>query len=150
MLGARNFCLAKRVAICSGSAPKVAGYCTLHRAGSLIEASTTHVVTDHCINCKHTDGVEVCPFDCFYAGPNFLVIDPDECIDGTLCVEECPVGAIFPELDMRAGQEIYLAINVELAPNWPVLTSKIAAMDDAATWDGVPNRLPQLKRQLDE
>jgi len=110
----------------------------------------THVVTDNCINCKHTDCVEVCPVDCFHAGPNFLVIDPDECIDCTLCVEECPVGAIFPELDVPPGQEIFMAINAELAPQWPVLTSKIAAMEDAATWDGVPNKLPLLKRRLDE
>ena len=41
----------------------------------------THVVTESCINCKHTDCVTVCPVDCFYEGPNFLTIDPDECID---------------------------------------------------------------------
>jgi large subunit ribosomal protein L19 len=29
--------------------------------------------------------VEVCPVDCFHFGPNFMVIDPDECIDCTLC-----------------------------------------------------------------
>ena len=106
----------------------------------------THVVTENCINCKHTDCVEVCPVDCFHAGPNFLVIDPDECIDCTLCVEECPVGAIFPELDVPAGQEIFLSINAELAREWPVLTSKIPAMEDAAKWDGVPDKLPLLKR----
>ena len=50
----------------------------------------THVVTENCIRCKYTDCVEVCPVDCFHAGPNMLVIDPDECIDCTLCVEECP------------------------------------------------------------
>ena len=40
----------------------------------------TFVVTDNCIKCKYTDCVEVCPVDCFYEGPNFLVIHPDECI----------------------------------------------------------------------
>ena len=53
------------------------------------------VVTENCIKCKHTDCVEVCPVDCFHEGPNFLVIDPDECIDCTLCEPECPVNAIF-------------------------------------------------------
>jgi ferredoxin len=121
------------------------GHCSYR--GEVAEGGTmTHVVTDNCINCKHTDCVEVCPVDCFHAGPNFLVIDPDECIDCTLCVEECPVGAIFPELDVPAGQEIFMAINAELAPKWPVLTSKIAAMEDAAKWDGVPNKLPLLER----
>lgn len=40
-----------------------------------------HVVTEPCILCKYTDCVDVCPVDCFREGPNFLVIDPDECID---------------------------------------------------------------------
>jgi ferredoxin len=59
------------------------------------------VVTDNCIKCKYTDCVEVCPVDCFHEGPNFLVIDPDECIDCTLCEPECPVNAIYPEDDVR-------------------------------------------------
>ena len=37
----------------------------------------TFVVLEECIRCKHTDCVEVCPVDCFYEGPNFLVIHPD-------------------------------------------------------------------------
>ncbi|HET7663931.1 MAG TPA: ferredoxin FdxA [Rhodanobacteraceae bacterium] len=106
----------------------------------------THVVTDNCINCKYTDCVEVCPVDCFHAGPNFLVIDPNECIDCTLCVEECPVGAIFHEADVPEGQENYLAINAELAPEWPVLTERIDALDGADLWDGMPDKLPLLKR----
>src|SRR6476619_4346088 len=103
-----------------------------------------HVVTENCINCKHTDCVEVCPVDCFHEGPNFLVIDPVECIDCTLCVEECPVGAIFAEDDVPAGQEPFLAINAELAPLWPVLTRKKPALPDADQWDGVPDKLPLL------
>ena len=43
------------------------------------------IVTESCIECKHTDCVEVCPVDCFYEGENFLVINPDECIDCGLC-----------------------------------------------------------------
>ncbi|UGB37594.1 ferredoxin FdxA [Frateuria soli] len=106
----------------------------------------THVVTENCINCKHTDCVEVCPVDAFHEGPNFLVINPDECIDCTLCVDECPVGAIFPELDIPAGQEGFLALNAELAREWPVITTRIPAMEDAERWDGVPDKLPLLKR----
>jgi ferredoxin len=63
------------------------------------------VVTEQCIKCKYTDCVEVCPVDCFHEGPNFLVIDPDECIDCTLCEPECPVEAIFSEDEVPAGQE---------------------------------------------
>lgn len=107
----------------------------------------THVVTENCINCKHTDCVEVCPVDCFHEGPNFLVIDPEECIDCTLCVDECPVGAIYPEDDVPAGQEHFLAINAELAPLWPVIDRKIPALEDAEKWDGVPDKLSLLKRE---
>ena len=50
----------------------------------------TYVVVETCIKCKWTDCVDVCPVDCFREGPNMLVIDPDECIDCTRCVSECP------------------------------------------------------------
>ncbi len=106
----------------------------------------THVVTDNCINCKYTDCVEVCPVDCFHEGPNFLAIDPDECIDCTLCVAECPVNAIFAELDVPAAQENYLAINAELSKKWPVIASRIPAMDGADLWDGIPDKVSLLDR----
>src|SRR5690242_17916103 len=109
-------------------------------------SAMTHVVTDNCINCKYTDCVEVCPVDCFHEGPNFLVIDPDECIDCTLCVAECPANAIFPEMDVPAGQEGFLAINAALAREWPVIASKISAMEGADLWDGIPDKLPLLDR----
>jgi ferredoxin len=104
------------------------------------------VVTENCIKCKHTDCVEVCPVDCFHEGPNFLVIDPDECIDCTLCEPECPVNAIFPEEDVPAGQEGFVALNAELAKAWPVLTTRKDPPADAAEWDGKPNKLPLLER----
>src|SRR3546814_11522815 len=63
------------------------------------------VVVENCIRCKYTDCVEVCPVDCFHEGPNFLVIDPVECIDCTLCEPECPAKAIYPEDDVPAGPE---------------------------------------------
>lgn len=44
-----------------------------------------HVVAEPCINCKYTDCVAVCPVDCFHEGVNFLVIDPETCIDCGLC-----------------------------------------------------------------
>lgn len=106
----------------------------------------THVVAEACIKCKYTDCVEVCPVDCFHEGPNFLVIDPDECIDCTLCVAECPVNAIYPEDDVPGGQENFIALNAELAPGWPVIAAKIPALPDAAEWDDVPNKLPLLVR----
>lgn len=106
----------------------------------------THVVTENCINCKHTDCVEVCPVDCFHEGPNFLVIDPVECIDCTLCVDECPVGAIHAEDDVPKGQEKFLGINAELAPKWQVITRKKDPLPDADEWDGKPGKLDLLDR----
>ena len=106
----------------------------------------THVVTENCINCKHTDCVEVCPVDCFHEGPNFLVIDPESCIDCTLCEPECPANAIYPEDDVPAGQEGFIALNAELAKDWPVITAQIEPPADAAEWDGKANKLPLLER----
>ena len=54
-----------------------------------------HLVDSKCIMCKHTTCVSVCPVDCFYEGPNMLVINPDECIDCGVCIPECPEEAIY-------------------------------------------------------
>ena len=104
------------------------------------------VVTEACIKCKYTDCVEVCPVDCFHEGPNFLVIDPDECIDCTLCEPECPVNAIYPEDDVPAGQEKFIALNAELAKAWPVITTRKDAPPDAKDWEGKPGKLDLLER----
>ena len=106
----------------------------------------TFVVTENCIKCKYTDCVEVCPVDCFHEGPNFLVIDPDECIDCTLCEPECPAQAISAEDDLPADQEHFLALNAELTKQWPVITEKKDAPEDAKEWDGRPGKLGYLER----
>ncbi len=61
-----------------------------------------HIVTSKCQGCKFTDCVEVCPVACFYELGDQLVIHPDECIDCTACVSECPVEAIYAEADLPA------------------------------------------------
>lgn len=106
----------------------------------------TYVVTEDCIKCLHTDCVEVCPVDCFHIGPNFMVIDPDECIDCTLCEPECPVEAIFAEDELPDGMEIYIELNEELSREWPVITEMIDAPADAAEWAGKPDKLKLLER----
>ena len=93
-----------------------------------------YVVTESCVNCRYTDCIDVCPVDCFRLGPNFLVIDPDECIDCAVCVPECPVNAIYAEEDVPDGQRQYIEINRELAQTWPVITKSIAALPDADAW----------------
>ena len=100
----------------------------------------THVVTESCIKFKYTDCVSVCPVDCFKVGPNFLVIDPDECIDCAVCIPECPVNAIYAEDDLPPGQEEFLNINRELAKLWPVITTKIASLSDADQWATVKDK----------
>ena len=106
----------------------------------------TFVVTESCIKCKLTDCVEVCPVDCFHEGPNFLVIDPDECIDCTLCEPECPVEAIYSEDELPPGQEKFLEINTELSQQWPVITEMIDPPDDADEWREVTDKLEYLER----
>lgn len=82
----------------------------------------TYVVTDNCIKCKYTDCVEVCPVDCFYEGENFLVINPDECIDCGVCEPECPAEAILP--DTEPGLEKWIEVNAEYSEKWPNITEK--------------------------
>ncbi|GBE08864.1 ferredoxin 1 [bacterium BMS3Bbin11] len=106
----------------------------------------TYVVTENCINCKYTDCVVVCPVDCFHEGPNFLVIDPEECIDCALCVPECPVEAIYADDELPDGMEQYIALNAELSEIWPVISEKIEPLADAEKWDGVKDKLKYLKR----
>ncbi len=106
----------------------------------------TFVVTDNCIKCKYTDCVEVCPVDCFHEGPNFLAIDSDECIDCTLCEPECPAEAIYSEDDLPDEMNHFLDLNAELARQWPVITEMKDPPEDAAEWDGVPDKLPYLER----
>lgn len=106
----------------------------------------TFVVTENCIKCKFTDCVDVCPVDCFREGPNFLVIDPDECIDCTLCVPECPAEAIFAEDDVPDAQQSFIAINAELAKTWPAITERKDPLPDADEQNGVPGKASQLQR----
>ena len=104
------------------------------------------VVTENCIKCKYTDCVEVCPVDCFHEGPNILVIDPDECIDCTLCETECPVNAIYAEDDVPEDQIEFIRINAELAGKWPVLSEKKPAPEDAEEWKDKPGKRQLLER----
>jgi ferredoxin len=113
---------------------------------ALLEETMAFVVTDNCINCKHTTCVEVCPTDAFREGPNFLVIDPVHCIDCNLCPMECPANAIFEESEVPAGQEKYIQLNAELAEVWPAITLRKEAMPDYEKWDGVENKFPLLER----
>lgn len=90
-----------------------------------------YVVTQACINCKYTDCVEVCPVDCFYEGPNFLVIHPDECIDCNACVPVCPTEAIYADDELPPALEHYAEWNRHLAEQWAAEGKNITEKKDA-------------------
>ena len=106
----------------------------------------TYVVTESCIKCKYTDCVEVCPVDCFHEGPNMLAIDPEECIDCSLCVPECPVNAIYAEDEVPADQQHFTPLNAELAVQWPVIVEKKDAPPDADKWAEIQDKFGQLEK----
>ncbi|MGN6086255.1 ferredoxin FdxA [Trinickia sp.] len=104
----------------------------------------TYVVTESCIRCRYTDCVEVCPTDCFRQGPNFLVIDPDECIDCGVCVPECPADAIFSQEELPEAQQSFVELNASLSKQWPVIVGRQAPLPDADDWKAVRDKLQHL------
>lgn len=105
----------------------------------------TYVVVENCIKCKYQDCVEVCPVDCFYEGENFLVINPDECIDCGVCEPECPAEAILP--DTEPNLESWIELNTKYAALWPNITRKGDALADAKDWDGKSGKLAMLSEK---
>lgn len=100
----------------------------------------TYVVTEACIKCKYTHCVAVCPVDCFREGPNFLVIDPKECIDCAVCVIECPVDAIVSDQEIPESQQDFIRINAELSKNWKPIVEMREAPADADEWAKVKEK----------
>ena len=112
----------------------------------------THLVTDNCIKCKHTDCVDVCPVDCFYEGPDFLVINPDECIDCAVCIPECPVDAIVAEDEVPNDGVDWYKINAELSVKWAdnLITQKVDPLPDHESWTDVPGKVQYLEKYLND
>jgi len=106
----------------------------------------THLVTENCIKCKYTDCVSVCPVDCFYEGPNFLVINPDECIDCAVCIPECPVNAIVQQDDIKdpIENQYWFDINKKLSNKWSVITRKKDPLPEADEWKDKPNKRTEI------
>lgn len=78
-----------------------------------------------------------------------LVIDPEECIDCTLCIPECPVDAIYADSDVPEELKHFLELNERLAPQWPTIVEKKDSPEDAEQWDNVKDKLNLLKEQWD-
>ncbi len=90
-----------------------------------LENKMAYVVTEACIDNKHTSCVDVCPVDAFREGPDMLFIDPESCIDCNACVSECPERAIYPMSSVPASQQPFIALNAEKALVYPVITESI-------------------------
>jgi ferredoxin len=75
-----------------------------------------------------------------------LVIDPDECIDCTLCEPECPIEAILSEDEVPEDQQNFLQLNEELSHEWPVITEADTPPDDCDEWRDKPDKLKLLER----
>ena len=80
-----------------------------------------HVIAEACIGTKDTACVAVCPVDCIhptkeeaeFESAEMLYIDPGTCIDCGLCVDECPVKAIFPEEELPEQWKNFTQINAD-------------------------------------
>ena len=105
----------------------------------------TYIITENCIKCKYTDCVEVCPVDCFHEGPNFLVINPEECIDCSLCEPECPINAIISDEEVTDDNRHFLEIKERKNKKWPILTEIKAAPEDAKEWEDKDGKLDLLE-----
>jgi len=100
----------------------------------------TFIVTDACIECKYTDCVDVCPVDCFHEGPNFLIINPNVCIDCALCKPECPVDAIYEDSDIPPNMEHFVIINKELSLTWPIISKSKDQLYQANDYKNIKNK----------
>ncbi|MAY02900.1 MAG: ferredoxin [Gammaproteobacteria bacterium] len=107
----------------------------------------TFVVSENCIKCKYTDCVDVCPVDCFYEGPNMLVINPDECIDCALCEPECPADAIYAEDELPKEQIEFIKLNEALSDQWPNITETKPPLPDAEDWNGKSDKRSLLETE---
>lgn len=105
------------------------------------------IVAEPCIKCKYTDCVDVCPVDCFYEGENFLVINPDECIDCGACVPECPTEAIFDEDELPSQWVHYKQLNADLSSKWPNITEKREPLDTADEYAKKTGKFDELSRK---
>lgn len=109
----------------------------------------TYVVTQDCIKCKYTDCVEVCPVDCFYEGDEFLVINPDECIDCGVCEPECPADAIIPDTSPKFTQRLF-DINKKWSAEWEVITEQKDSLPDADAMNPVKGYTGDKTKLLDD
>lgn len=88
----------------------------------------TYIVTEPCVDCKYTDCAAVCPVEAFHELPDKLLINADTCIDCDACLPECPVEAIFSDMSIPEEYLNWLEINIQEAPNYPIISTKGPAL----------------------
>lgn len=106
----------------------------------------TCVVTDACVNCRYGDCAEVCPVNAFHEGHNFMVINPAVCVNCSICISMCPVGAIKNEYDLMQDELELLEINAHLAGEWPAIDVGSGALPEAENWVDRPNKRSLILR----
>ena len=78
-----------------------------------------YVITDKCLGERYASCVAVCPVDCIhpgdYKGEEFMIVDPETCIDCGQCLPECPINAIVATVDESPE---WGKINAELTPEY--------------------------------
>jgi ferredoxin len=87
--------------------------------------------------------------DAFREGPNFLTIDPFECIDCDACVSECPVEAIYPDDEVPMKWEHYIELNEQLAEEWSdrIINEVKEPLPEAVKW---ADKFPKLNELIKE
>ena len=108
----------------------------------------THVVTENCILCKYGTCVEVCPVVCFHEGKDFLVINPNECVDCAMCVEACEADAIYRDIDLPDDYLIFKEINEELSRIWPMITEVSTCGENPDYWNEKKDKAKRLEQYL--
>ncbi len=81
--------------------------------------SLFYVITEPCVGCKDASCVQACPVNCIHPRPDErdfqpaaqLFINPDDCIGCGVCVDECPVKAIYPEGEVPEKWKHFVDIN---------------------------------------
>ncbi len=68
-----------------------------------------------------------------------LVIHPDECIDCGVCEPESPAETVLSE--SYPSSDEWVALNARYAAIWPNISIAKAPAVDAASFDGVPDKL---------
>lgn len=75
----------------------------------------TFVIASACIDVKDQSCIEVCPVDCIHVDveDRMCYIHPIDCINCSVCVEACPVAAIYDEKDLSPEDAVFQKINAD-------------------------------------